>query len=748
MGIRRGRQVVTGVLGGGAAALATVAVAAAAAAPAVAKVRTGFAVPDAGRISATVFRMDVDLGPKEKAPLTAGAEPIRRRRLAKDVVLVGTIRRVRRPAGNTASYVGVVALAHARSGGDQPAAAEGERICWRRRPAGADPTGDAQAMLFTGLPARVASVVEQRGSLTQQAALLSTTTAGGHCREPDLTARLQRGLSELLGDDRRSGPNFSWSATRTGPETFGDAVVDAVGGAVLSGQLSRGALRTIERELGRRFGVRFGAGSLDGDRAPGDEPSTGPGEDTGQDTGGGDASSSAPGAPGVETGDAQVRSDAAAADVSAYVNPHRRATDAFFEYGPTAAYGSTAPLTSPAAGLDAESDFEQRVRSMLTGLSADTTYHFRIAARNELGTATGDDATFRTPRPPDAVTGEAATDDPTAALLKGTVDPHGGEAVAVFDYGTTTAYGSVAGAAGPYAPDDAGSTIGSGEGAVDVSASLAGLAPDTTYHYRLRALTPWGTAVAADRTFTTSSTVTYRYALSVSVGDGRHVLDVRPDPACSGGPPACQELTYNGSASSSFTGSWDVDVFVDRVNGVAQLTFPRSGLPFYAFSASGSVDPIDGTDRGGAFSCPGVLVDQFSDGMPNGFVPYGAGADAGTPAPGGPPQPYTTTGRLDVLIGAGSATPPGTGYACGSGRPAQLHVGPGVFAGVFSADCTADAVHAIELPADRLGDDVIDLTQPFAYHGCSGVGMPGVAAGSLDDDVTTGTYQVTLTRTD
>ena len=422
----------------------------------------------------------------------------------------------------------------------------------------------------------MASAVEQRGSLTQQAALLSTTTASGHCREPDLTARLQRGLSELLGDDRRSGPNFSWSATRTGPETFGDAVVDAVGGAVLSGQLSRGALRTIERELGRRFGVRFGAGSLDGDRAPGDEPSTGPGGDTGQDTGGGDGSSSAPDAPGVETGDAQVRSDAAAADVSAYVNPHRRATDAFFEYGPTAAYGSTAPLTSPAAGLDPESDFEQRVRSMLTGLSADTTYHFRIVARNELGTATGDDATFRTPRPPEAVTGEATTDHPTTALVKGTVDPHGGEAVAVFDYGTTTAYGSVAGAADPYAPDDAGSTIGSGEGAVDVSASLAGLAPDTTYHYRLRALTPWGAAVAADRTFTTSSTVTYRYALSVSVGDGRHVLDVRPDPACSGGPPACQELTYSGSASSSFTGSWDVDVFVDRVNGVAQ---PRSRGP-------------------------------------------------------------------------------------------------------------------------------------------------------------------------
>jgi hypothetical protein len=132
--------------------------------------------------------------------------------------------------------------------------------------------------------------------------------------------------------------------------------------------------------------------------------------------------------------------------------------------------------------------------------------------------------------------------------------------------------------------------------------------------------------------------------------------------------------------------------------------------------------------------------------MPNGFVPYGAGADPGTPAPGGPPQPYTATGTLDVLIGAGGTMPPGAGYACGAGRPSQLHVGPAVFAGAFSGDCTADAQRAIQVPADRLGDDVISLSQPFALHGCSGIGMPGLAAGSLDRDVTTGTYDVTLTR--
>jgi hypothetical protein len=711
-----------------------------------AEVRAGFPVPDAGRVTATAFRLDVDLGAREKAPLAAGAEAVKRRDLAKNVVLVGTIRRLAHQGRGKAVYVGVVALFHARTGRsnttgntEAQSGAEAEHVCWRRRPAGAATKDDAEATLFTGLPARVASTVRERGALTQAAALLSVAPARGRCRAPDLARKLERGLSGLVSDDRRTGPNFSWSAAKAGPAKFGDPVVDAVGGAVLGGELSPSALRAIERQLGRRFGPRFKAGSLDGDRVPADTPDESTDETT-DETSENPATSEAQ-APEVQTGDATLRSDAPAADVTAFVNPHRKPTQAFFEYGPTTAYGATAPLTSPASGLDPDGDFDQRVRSRLAGLIANTTYHFRIVARNELGTRTGDDATFTTPAGPDAVTGDATTDEPTAALLQGSVDPHDSRASAAFDYGTTTDYGSAAVATG-----DGGSPI-SGDGPVAVSAAIAGLAPNTTYHYRLRALTPWGVSVGGDRTFTTSSTVTYRYSLSIAVDDGRHLLAVSPDPDCAGGPPACQELAYTGSASSAFAGTWDVEIFVDPINGLARLSFPRSGLPFYSFSAAGAVDPIDGTDSAGAFSCPGVSLTQFSDGMPNGFVPYGAGADPGTPAPDGPPAPYTTTGRIDVLIGAGGAAPAGAGYACGAGRPTQLHVGAGVFAGTFSADCAADDVQAIAIPVDRLGDDTIDVTQPFTYHGCSGIAMPDSSAGSVDGDVTTGTYQVTLTRT-
>jgi len=743
MGSRRGRRVVTGVLAGGAVALTA---SAAGAAPAGAQVRAGFAVPAAGRVSAAVFRLDADVGRREQAPMAAGAEAIARRRLAKNVVLVGTIRRLAKPARGTASYVGLVALFRARTGRAGRQAQDPERICWRRRPAGSDTGDDAEALLFTGLPRRLATTAQLREALTQEAALLSVASSRARCPAPDLAPRLERGLSALIAD-ARGGPNFSWSQTKEGRPGFGGAIVDTVGRAVLSGELTGRALRSVERRLGRRLGVRFGAGSLDGDGAGATTGAT-DGTDTSGDTGDDGFTSSEPQVPEVTTGDADVRSDAAAADVGGFVNPHRRPTEAFFEFGPTTAYGLTAALTSPASGIPATADTDQRVRSRLTGLNADTTYHVRLVGRNDLGTGAGEDVTFRTPPPPDAVTGDASTDDPTAAVLQGTVDPHGGEAAAAFDYGTTTDYGSIAAAVGPYSPDAAGSTIGDGDGPEDVSAQIAGLTPDTTYHYRLRALTPWGVALGADRTFTTSSTVTYRYSLSIAVGDGRHVLDVTPDPACSTGPPDCRELAYTGSASSSFTGTWDVDIFVDRVGGVAQLTFPQNGLPFYAFSATASVDPIDGSDAAGAFSCPGVAVMPFSDGMPNGFVPYGAGADAGTPVPGGQPEPFTSTGMLAVLIGAGGAPPgPGGGYACGGGRPTQLHVGPGAFAGAFSADCTADPVRDIRIPADRLGDDVIEVSQPFAYHGCSGIAMPEVSAGSVDRDVTTGTYEVTLTRT-
>lgn len=97
---------------------------------------------------------------------------------------------------------------------------------------------------------------------------------------------------------------------------------------------------------------------------------------------------------------------------------------------------------------------------------------------------------------PNVTTGSASNVQETTAALDGTVNPDGAAATWQFEYGTTTAYGSSA----PLTPGAAGS----GSSDVPVSASLSGLEPGTTYHYRLTATSAGGTTPGADATFTTA----------------------------------------------------------------------------------------------------------------------------------------------------------------------------------------------------------------------------------------------------
>lgn len=95
------------------------------------------------------------------------------------------------------------------------------------------------------------------------------------------------------------------------------------------------------------------------------------------------------------------------------------------------------------------------------------------------------------------VTIDAASDvTGSEATVSGTVNPLGLSTTYQFEYGTTTAYGSVE----PASPADAGS----GSSPVPVRADLTGLAAGTTYHYRLSATNANGTARTVDATFTTA----------------------------------------------------------------------------------------------------------------------------------------------------------------------------------------------------------------------------------------------------
>jgi len=96
---------------------------------------------------------------------------------------------------------------------------------------------------------------------------------------------------------------------------------------------------------------------------------------------------------------------------------------------------------------------------------------------------------------PQATTGPATNVTDTTATLTGTVSPNREDTTYYFQYGTTTDYGTQTPTQGP---------VG-GNAERNVDAAITGLAPNTTYHYRLVASNPSGTVFGADMTFTTTA---------------------------------------------------------------------------------------------------------------------------------------------------------------------------------------------------------------------------------------------------
>jgi hypothetical protein len=183
------------------------------------------------------------------------------------------------------------------------------------------------------------------------------------------------------------------------------------------------------------------------------------------------------------------------ATLTGTVNPNGQPTAYHFEYGLTADYGSRTGGKQAGAGTT-DAPASQAVANLQTG----ATYHFRIVAESLAGAFNGTDQTFTTgggppPTAPVPTTGDATAIGPTVATLTGAVDPKGLDTGYTFEWGTTAAYGNAT-------PIGA---VGAAAGVTIVAAPLTGLAPSTTYHYRLDASSAGGTIFGGDRTFTTAA---------------------------------------------------------------------------------------------------------------------------------------------------------------------------------------------------------------------------------------------------
>jgi len=117
-------------------------------------------------------------------------------------------------------------------------------------------------------------------------------------------------------------------------------------------------------------------------------------------------------APAVVTGSASGVTSTSAT-LNGTVNPEGAATTYQFQYGTSTGYGSVTPSSPASAGAGSSAISES---AALSGLSASTTYDYRLVATNATGTTDGSNLTFTTPAA--SSSGNAFT--PVGGLIQGT----------------------------------------------------------------------------------------------------------------------------------------------------------------------------------------------------------------------------------------------------------------------------------------------------------------------------------------
>jgi hypothetical protein len=186
------------------------------------------------------------------------------------------------------------------------------------------------------------------------------------------------------------------------------------------------------------------------------------------------------------------------------------------------------PLTESSGFLNAGSPVTHTALNFVaTGLTAGTTYHFRVVAESALGESIGYEREFTAAPAVSNLETEDATDiDTSSATLHGSfdIDAEGGDTHYYFQYGLSESYGSVAPVGSPPGAD-AGSTPGhpSVQQTIEVN-------PGTTYHFRVAASNSFGTTFGADKSFKAPNTPTIVSVTSANVTASTADLSAKINP--------------------------------------------------------------------------------------------------------------------------------------------------------------------------------------------------------------------------
>ena len=278
------------------------------------------------------------------------------------------------------------------------------------------------------------------------------------------------------------------------------------------------------------------------------------------------------------------------ATVSGTVNPNGTATTWHFEYGKTTSYGTSTTTTNAGSGTA-----DVPVSAPLTGLTPNTTYHYRLVADNSAGTSRGTDGVFTTSSAVEAVTTAATNVTLTSATLNGSVNPFGHATTWYFEYGTSTSYGT----------KTALQSAGSGTTSSDVSANVTGLKAGRTYHYRLVAMNTAGTANGSDITFLTAAVPVPVTLTASSVGATSATLNGTVNPsglATSWYFEYGTTTGYGSTTSSKNAGSGTSSVAVQTT-----LTNLSAGTTYhYRLVAKSAAGTVHGSDQ--TFATTGVTI--------------------------------------------------------------------------------------------------------------------------------------------
>jgi hypothetical protein len=351
----------------------------------------------------------------------------------------------------------------------------------------------------------------------------------------------------------------------------------------------------------------------------------------------------------------------------------------------------TKPGTVSVATTRPGADFfaDRPVSAPLTGLQPGTTYHFRVVAENADGTATGPDQAFTT-LPPVSIDAVFATGVTAgSATLGAELNPHGLATTYVFQYGTSTAYDTEA----PLPPGSAGT------GTTDVTRTLPiqGLAPATTYHFRVIARNALGESISTDRVFITEGPA------AALLPDGRAWEMVTP-PDKFGSPlePITEE---GGLIQAAADGSAFTEVTLGPLGPhAAGVRSPSDSQWLSAREPDGwSTQDISTPNEEITLIGAGEPAEYkfFSDDLGSGFVePAGATRLAPTNLANTERTPYLreSGGSFRPLVDSGNV-PPGTHFG------GEHTTGGGWINGVSFETATPDGRHVILQSTAPLGGD-------------------------------------------